>query len=183
MTAPNFPLNNPAGQNRRAMRTYLVDWISGQQIRGLAYLYGDDAATMRFDDFPGGSPDFACLGKVLTFDAAEDRSAKTGPVDAGGKMIHYTTTIQLVHRSQPDSNQNSTAGRDDYDRIIDAVKDSLRGVGRDLGRPDNVIQVGEYPATRNIWDRSDKPIVMDGGTVQRSGLIGFILTQYLRPNT
>lgn len=183
MTAPNFPLANPAGQNRRAMRTFLVDWVSGQQIAGLAYLYGSRSAILRFDDFPGGSPNFSCLGKVLQFDASEDRSAKTGPVDAGGKLIHYTTTIQLVHRSyNPDDNQ-STQGEDDYDRIVDAVKDSLRGVGRDLGRPDNVLQVGEYPGTRSIWDRSDKPIVLDGGTTQRSGLIGFILSQYLRPNT
>lgn len=183
MTAPNFPLNNPAGQNRRAMRHYLVDWISAQRIRGLNLIYASRGAEIRFDDAPGGSPDFAAMAKVMAFDASEDRAAMSGPVDAGAKIIHYAVTLQVVHRSyNPDDNQ-SDEGEDDYDRIIDAIKDSLRGVGRDLGRPDNVLQIGEYPRQRNIVDRSDRPILLDGGTTQRSGIISTTITQYLRPNT
>jgi hypothetical protein len=67
----------------------------------------------------------------------------------------------------------------DYDRIVDALIDSIRGVGRDLGEPELVLQVGEWPAAAGIIDEHEDPFETDGSAIERAGTISFTLSQYL----
>lgn len=182
MAQPWYPSPNPGGQNRRLIRLALVEYVNAQRIQGVGYFYSSRGAQLDFDNYPGGSADYQCLLKIQAFDDSEDRLAVTGPVDRGGKLVHYRVGVQVVHRSyNPDDNQTDEAEAD-YDRILDALKDCLRGPGRDLGRPDVVLQVGEYPRIGGITTRNNPPLRTDD-TVQRDGILGFQITQYIQPNT
>jgi hypothetical protein len=158
MTGPNVPTQNPGGQPRRSTRVALCQWIEAQQIRGLAHVYPSRSAQVRFDDWPGGAgADFAALAKILTWDDSENREAYTGPTGRGGKLLNYQVGLQVIHQSyNPDDNQTGEA-EDDYDRTVDALKDALRGPGRDLGRPEVILHVGEWPRVGGIIVRSDPP--------------------------
>lgn len=180
-----FPAPNPGGGNRETARMALVNWVNAQHIRGLNHFYPSRSSEFRFDEYPGGSgDDYACLAKIKTFQSSEDRLAYTGPVDPGGELVHYATGVQLCHRSYNPDNDQSGESEGDYDRIVDAFLDCLRGVGRDLGRPDIVLMSGEYPRVGGRTVVSDPPIQIDDtGIWQRTGLISFRISQYLIPST
>jgi hypothetical protein len=176
------PSPNPGGSHRELMRNALAEWITAQQIAGVAQVFPSHRHTYNDDEFPqGGSDCVALVLVVLPFDS-EDRAAYTGPRDAGGKDVHYSAELHVTHRGfHPD---DWPAIENDYDRIIDALKDSLRGNGRDLGRPLAVFQVGELPREGNITHTAVDPVEdEDAGTVTRQGVIAFTITQYLQPST
>lgn len=170
---------NPAGQHRRLIRTTIAQWLTAQRIRGLDHVYRSAPPTMLFEDYRTGVQDYSCLATVALDTDSEDRAAFTGPTDPGGKLIHYGVQLFLVHRSYTPGELDWADDEDDYDRIYDACKDALRGHGRDLGRSDVVLQAGEYPRVRGITGRHNPPVPVDGGAVDRWGVLSFTVSQYL----
>lgn len=178
MTAPWYPSPNPGGNDRRLMRHVLRDWITAQGIGGLdivrASREGPDR--VRWDDVDLSDGQFHAQAAIAIPHDDEDRGAYTGPDDPGGKFVHYSVEIDLWHvGAEPDS---WGASEDDYDRIVGALKDCIRGVGRDLGRPDVILQVGEWPRTAGIQHDAQDAISADGGILRR-GTISFDISQYL----
>ena len=173
---------NPAGRHRELMRTALADWVTAQQIPGIGHVFASHRPDYNADEWPQSGGDCVALVRVVLPFESEDRAAYTGPEDAGGKDIHYSAELHVTHRGfDPD---DWPGIEDDYDRIIDALKDSLRGRGRDLGRPLAVFQVGELPREGNITGAHDEPVEEEeAGLVTRHGVIAFTITQYLQPST
>lgn len=163
---------NPGGQHRRLIRHTLKNWIDAQSIPGITEV----CPGMRPEIDLDGTADSFCIVRIELPSTSEGRAAFTGPGDPGGKMLHYDATLHVHHRGVGADQWEES--EDDYDRIIDALKDSIRGRGRDLGRPDVVFQVGEYPEHGGVVDRHDEP-VEDGGVVDRWGAISFTVSQYL----
>lgn len=163
---------NPGGQHRRLIRHTLKHWLDAQQIPGIAEVCPGMRPVLDMD----GGADNSCIVRIELPSTSESRAAATGPVDPGGKMLHYDVTLHIHHRGLIADEWEES--EDDYDRIIDALKDALRGRGRDLGRPDVVFQVGEYPQENGILDRHDEPVEADG-VVDRWGTISFTVSQYL----
>jgi hypothetical protein len=180
-TIPWYPNPNPGGQTRRSVRTMLADWINAQRILGLDHVYrskpvGD--AGWQFDAYPHTGRGFGALVAPWLPTDSENRTAYTGAVDRGGKMFHTPAELHVRHRSyDPDSAQDSEGSEDDYDRIIDALKDCLRGPGRDLGHPDVILAVGEWPREANITSSHEEPVV-DSESILRVGVITFYVTLY-----
>lgn len=183
MTTPGwYPASNPGGRNRELTRKALGAYVDAQHIPGINHVYDFRPTFYRFDDWPGlDGTDFDCLvGTVLGPDT-EARQAMTGPTDRGGKMETYQASLEIMHRTlNPDAAQSSSASEDDYDRIIDALKDCLRGPGRDLGRPEVILTVGEWPRGSGIRFQPG-PVRADPSTgiVTRTGMINFNIQQYL----
>lgn len=176
MTSPN-----PAGEHRRLMRNALADWLTAQQIPGVAHVFASHRPSYDLDEFVrSGDEVGVALVLVALPGESEGRAAYTGPADAGGKDVHYDAELHVTHRGF--GADNWEAIEDDYDRIADALKDALRGRGRDLGRPLAVFQVGEWPKERGITAQHEDPVEGDG-YVDRQGVISFVITQYLQPST
>jgi hypothetical protein len=180
VTAPQFPSPNPGGQNRRLIRTILADWVIAQRIGNVAHVYATvPTVEWRFDAWPTTGTGFAALVAVHLGPDTEDRAAYTGPVDPGGKLVHYAAELRVKHWAyELDDDQDSTAAQDDFDRVADALKDCLRGRGRDLGRPEIVLHAGEWPREAGLTFTPAEP-VDDNGSILRAGTLSFNVTQYL----
>lgn len=182
MSQPWYPASNPGGRNRETVRKTLAAYVDAQHIPGVTHVFEYRPTTYRFDDYPGLSgTNFAAMVGTVIGPTTEDRRAMTGPTDRGGKMITYPMSLELVHRtSVPDDAQNTSASEDDYDRIIDALCDVLRGPGRDLGRPEIVLTTGEWPRGAGIRFQP-QPFQQErgSGAIVRRGMLMFNIEQYL----
>lgn len=182
MTQPWLPLANPGGPNRRAARRLLADWLDIQHIGGVDHIYPGMPIEWNYDEWHNSREGMACLIGLHIASDDEGREAYTGPTDPGGKMVHHDVTIEVRHLTyEQDIGDAGMAGEDDADRIVDAVKDCLRGRGRDLGRPDVVLQIGEYPREGGIRAEYEEPVIVDG-SVERVARIYVTISQYLVSN-
>lgn len=166
---------NPGGQNRRLARTTIANWINLQHIQGLDHVYRSRPPEVTFTEYVTGDPAYRCQAYVWIPADDEKRLVQTGPVLPTGKIIHYRVEVEIWHRVYELSELDWDDAEDDYDRIIDAVKDCLRAQGRQLGRPDAIFSVGENHA--GIVTRHAQPVILDGGTAQRNGTVQFEVTQ------
>lgn len=170
---------NPGGQNRRLVRTTIAQWITAQHIRGLDHVYRSEPPEYLFEMYRTGSLDYSCLAAVCLTEDSEDRVAFTGPTSPGGLLVHYTAQLFIKHRSYTPGELDWADDEDDYDRIYDALKDCLRASGRALGRPDVILQAGEWPRVRGKTGRHDPPVLVEGGACDRWGTLSFTVSQYL----
>lgn len=173
------PSPNPGGRNRELVAKALGEWIMAQHIGGLSAIQlvpiGPDRVDWEAEAI--GTPGPRCQGIVLLPRASEDRVASTGPDNFGGKLAHYEVELELHYLSgEPKDWQ---AALFDFYRIVDALKDCLRGNGRDLARPDVILQVGEHPREQSISDEIDDPISAEGG-IYITGTISFTVSQYMQ---
>jgi hypothetical protein len=174
-----IPSPNPGGRNRELIIRAVAEWIMAQHVLGLDAVQCTPRGTDRVDweaDAVGTSGP-RCVGILLVPRVSEDRVAGTGPVNPGGKLAHYETELELHYLSgEPDDWEAATF---DFYRIVDALKDCLRGSGRDANRPDVVLQLGEYPREGSITDDLDDPVSADGG-IYCTGTVSFTVSQYMQ---
>lgn len=173
------PPPNPGGQNRDLIRTAVAEWCEAQHILGLqrvwAYPQGPDRVDWEAEAI--GTSEARCQAVVNVPRVSESRIAGTGPTDPGGKTAHYDIELELHYLSAlPDEWE---AAARDFGRIVDAIKDALRARGRDLGRPDVILQAGEWPRENSISDDVDDPVNVDGGTYV-TGTVYFTVSQYMQ---
>ena len=179
MSQPWYPSPNPGGRHRELVATALGEWLMAQHVGGLNAVQlvpiGPDRVAWEADAI--GTPGPRCQAIILIPRASEDRVAATGPDNFGGKLVHYETELELHYLSGEPGDWQAAVF--DFYRIVDALKDCLRGNGRDIARPDVVLQVGEYPREASITDQVDDPISAEGG-IYITGTINFTATQYLQ---
>jgi hypothetical protein len=169
---------NPAGQYRQRMKVAIQHWIEAQNIEGINAIVINGGPDLPWDDYPDSGNTAVCIVRVRMPRRVETRGAQTGPINRGGKDLHYSVELEVTHRGF-DVDEGGEESEVDYDRIVDALIDSIRGVGRDLGEPELVLQVGEWPAAAGIIDEHEDPFETDGSAIERAGTISFTLSQYL----
>ena len=175
MTAPYYPSANPGGQNTRLVRSALKDWLDAQEITGILEIFPSLRPQVDWDAVE--MSDSSCLGIVyIHFPGSDEtRAALVGPDNPGGKDIVHEVELRLIHHGSALDSWDDA--QDDYDRIMDSLKDGLRAKGRDLGRPDVILQAGE---TGGIQLRNAEPIFdEEEGKVDRTGSLFFTIEQYL----
>lgn len=170
---------NPGGQHRRLIRTTIAQWVNAQRIRGVDHVYATPPPEFMFELYRTGTLDYSCLLAVALGEDSEDFAAFEGPAGPGGNLIHYQIRLRIVHRSYTPGERDWADDEDDYDRIVDGLKDCLRGKGRDLGRPDVVLGAGVWPRRRAIVHQPDGAYLQEGGAVDRWGVLSFTVGQYL----
>lgn len=171
----NYPSANPGGEHTWLARQALKEWLDAAGIMGVTEVLLTLRPIEWFGEAAGVAS--ACFLAISMESDTESRGAYTGPGDPGGKDIHYSVQLLIFHRGfDPDSWEDSQR---DYDRIKDAIKDALRAQGRDLGRPEVFLQVGEWPVETGIVHTGGEAVNGDGGVVDRWGQLAFTITQYL----
>lgn len=179
MSQPWYPAPNPGGRNRELVATAVGEWIMAQHIGGLDTVnlvpIGPDRVAWEEQAIGTSGP--RCQAVVTIPRVSEDRAASTGPDNFGGKLAHYETELELHYLSgEPQDWQAATF---DFWRVLDALRDCLRGAGRDLSRPDVILQVGEYPREGSITDSVDDPIEAFG-SIYITGTLSFTVSQYMQ---
>lgn len=178
MTQPWIPSPNPGGNNRRLARHAAKNWLEAQRIDGLVRVIPTDPGPdkIQWEDGWFSSGAYVAQLTIAIPSDSEDRLAYAGSNDPGGKLLHLEMDFGLWHSGGEPGEWE--ASEDDYDRIVESIKDGLRGAGRDFGRPDVVLQVGEYPRTGGIRSDHEPAVAVDAGILRR-GTISFTYTQYL----
>lgn len=178
MTTPDFPSANPGGEHNWLVRNALKEWLDSQHIPGIDEVFLTLRPLVDLDGAQSNDNDCACLIYIDMGEDSESRAAMTGPVNPGGKDISYDVILNVRHRGF-DADDWEGSQRD-YNRIVDALKDCLRAQGRDLGRPDVILQAADWPRDRGIVHTPSEPVSdTDSGTVDRWGQITFTVSQYL----
>lgn len=172
-----FPSANPAGENRWLVRNAVKSWLDAQNPYGVDEIRLTLEPVTYFDTLTPGQRGCVALVMVHLGNDSEDREALTGPDDPGGKMIHYDCELRIYHRGLNISEGWAEATRD-YDRLVDSLKDCLRAQGRDLGRPDVILQAGDWPRQGGIEHVTQDPVEAEG-VVDRWGSLRFTISQYL----
>lgn len=167
---------NPGGQNRRLMRTALAQWLTAARIQGLDHVYRSQPPEAALDRYRTGAAAYSCQVWFRLPDDDEKRYALTGPVLPTGKIIHYQVELTMWHRSYEPGELDWADDEDDYDRLYEALKDTLRAGGRQIGRPDAVLSVGEY--RDGLHGTHAEPVDVDGA-VDRECTLAFWITQVI----
>lgn len=186
MTAPAtwYPQANPGGQMSMALRTNVALWIRSRQVMGVAAVYTEEQYTEPFDDRTISGDNHLANVWLDVPDDAEDRLAYTGPDNRGGKLVHFTVEAHVDHFTY--AAEAPTDDETDFLRIVDALRDCLRGPGRDLGRADLYLSAGEFPRTGGLTFVKNRTALIStqgGSSAYRSGVLTFTVSQYLNDPT
>lgn len=178
MTAPWVPMPNPGGQLRRFAREITTQWIADASIAGLNNVYpGVPMESLYDDDQPGSQ--YRCNASVHSSNSRKNFKVLTGPNDLGGYFAHYDMQVALKHVATSVDRSDWWQAENDHDRILDAIEDRFRGEGRDLGRPDVVLQAAAWPDEGSITDETGEPVYDDGVRTQWSSIF-FTITIYMQ---
>lgn len=159
---------------RSDARAALVEWLTDGEIDGLDkihFTYPRDW-TKEFNSY--GSGEHRCHAVIFFEQEGELRFALGGPT-SGKKRIDYLVVIELFHRSVSIDPED---GLDDFERILDAIKDRLRE-DRRLGADESVVwQAGE--GGYGIQCEFERPNSLVGGEPREQlGLVRFEITQWI----
>lgn len=177
MTQPWNPSPNPGGNNRRLVRTILADYLTAAQIPGLLMIWRAFVPTFDVESLAGSGP--YAVARIHVGRIVERRMAYTGPTDPGGKDADYETVLEVAHRSAGVENADWEAAEDDHDRIIGAICDQLHASGRDLGRPDVILQAADWPSEQTLVIESGEPYAINGLREQITTM-SFVISQYMQ---
>ena len=167
---------------RKIVREKVAEWISSAQINTLNQVFTSFPKRINFqvDSFPGQNSRAAAV--VFIENETENRIA-IGGVDPmttnygagkGWKRVDYGIALQIFHHSLQREAQDAM---DDFDELIDAIKDRLRAGQHTLGdeNPNEIWQAAEP----NIDVQYGEPITNDQGSTETWAAIRFIVTQMI----
>jgi hypothetical protein len=157
-------------QVRQSVGTYVAD----AAITNLNQVFTSHPKRINFEqNAPVGSPT-RVAGLVFIAQETEARVA-VGGADNGWKRIDYDVVFQLFCHSMHAYAQDAM---DDFDAVVDAVKDRLRSGGHRLGLTDgDVIWQAAEPA---ITVQYGEPKTNDGGATEIWAGIEFTVTQMVQ---
>lgn len=161
--------------SRAIVRQAIADWLNQGSIDGLDEVQAGkiqvQSPMIRADGSPYRGLAYVLLG--VHGPNHEHRIAMGGPY-SGEKMIDYTATVVLHQWS---ASNDWIASQLAFDDTIDAIKARIRAGGRTLGRPDDIMQAGEW--TPGIDDRSTEPVLLNGGQLAVVTEILFQVTEVI----
>lgn len=167
---------------RRIVREKVAQWISSAQIDTLNQVFTSFPKRINFqvNSFPGQNSRAAAV--VFIENESEMRIAIGGvnpmTVDNGSgkgwKRVDYGIALQIFHHSLQ---REAEYAMDDFDRLIDAIKDRLRSGQHTLGDEDpNEIWQAAEP---NIDVQYGEPVTNEQGATETWAAIRFTVTQMI----
>lgn len=168
---------NPGGRFREFVRKTTAQWVVDAEIPGVVSVYPDLPYTEVLDGAaPVGALGWASVG-VHASEVSESYRVQTGPDDLGGYFGRYDVQLEIKHRWI--DMDNWLSGADDHDRILDAVKTRFKGLGRQMGRPDVILQAAAWPSQDSIHSSTGEPMWASGVRDQWSRIF-FTVTIYMQ---
>lgn len=162
--------------SRKQVRDHVADWISSAQITTLNQVFKSFPKRINFqvNAFPGQNSRAAAV--VFIEAESESRLAIGGAYD-GWKRVDYQVAFQIYHQS---TQRNAEDAMDDFDNLIDAVKERLRSGGHRLDLADSDGAIIWQAAEPLIDVTYGEPVTNDGGTTETFAAIRFTVTQMIR---
>ena len=168
--------------SRRVVRENVAKWISEAQITTLNQVFTSFPKRINFqvNSFPGQNSRAAAV--VFIENEQESRLAIGGvsPMTEnfgegkGWKRVDYGVALQIFHHSLQRDAENAM---DDFDRLIDAVKDRLRAGQHTLGN-ENSLEI--WQAAEGAIDvQYSEPLTNEGGATETWAAIRFTVTQMI----
>jgi len=160
--------------SRAQVRAAVGDWVAKSGIPNLNQVFTSFPKRINFEqNAPVGSFTRAA-GVVFIQGEMEERIAIGGAYN-GWKRIDYDVVFQVFTHSMQNRAQDAM---DDFDAVIDGIKDKLRGGGHRLGLPDgSIIWQAAEPG---ITVQYGEPKTNDGGAVELWAGIQFTVTQMIQ---
>lgn len=164
--------------SRKVVREKVQDWIASAQISTLNQVFTSFPKRINFqvDSFPGQVSRAAAV--VFIESESESRIAIGGVLPSGAglgwKRVDYSVALQIFHHSLQ---RNAEDAMDDFDQVLDAVKDRLRNGFHTLGEQDpNVIWQAAEPS---IDVQYGEPLTNEGGATETWAAVRFMVTQMI----
>jgi len=160
--------------SRAQVRAAVGTWVAGGNVTNLNQIFTSFPKRINFQENAAAGTASRAAGVVFISGESEDRVAVGGASD-GWKRIDYDVEFQVFFHSMANYAQDAM---DDFDAIIDGVKDRLRAGGHRLGQSDgDVIWQAAEP---NISVAYGEPKTNEGGAVEIWAAIAFTVTQMIR---
>lgn len=160
--------------SRAQVRTAVTDWVTSANVTNLNQVLTTFPKQINFQVNSIAGQMTRAAGVVFISNETEGRIAVGGAYD-GWKRIDYSVSFQLfVHSLQ----NNSEDVMNDFDAIVDSVKNQLRSGGHRLGLPDgSVIWQAAEPAIDVSYS---EPAMNDRGATETWASLDFIVTQMIQ---
>lgn len=160
--------------SRQEVRNAVGNWVAQATIPNLNQIFTSFPKRINFESNAAPGQLTRSAGVVFINAENESRVAVGGAYD-GWKRIDYSVEFQVFVHSMQSYAQDAM---DDFDNIIDGIKDQLRAGGHRLGMPDgDVIWQAAEP---DIMVSYGEPKTNDGGAVEIWAGIAFTVTQMIR---
>jgi len=165
--------------SRKEVRAAIATYISDGNIDDLNQVLTSFAKRINFQINSKAGQQSRAAGVVFITDETEARIAVGGVDNAGvghgWKRIDYTIDFQIFHHSML---RESEDVMDNFDALIDGVKDRLRAGGHRLGLPDGSIiwQAAEPSISVNYGE----PVTNNGGATETWASVRFTVTQMIQ---
>jgi hypothetical protein len=162
--------------SRAQVRSAVATWIADAAITNLNQVFASHPKRINFEQNATAGQATRAAGMVFIAGETEQRIA-IGGASNGWKRVDYAVEFQVYCHSMQSYAQDAM---NDFDAIIDAIKDRVRSGGHRLGEPDgNIIwQVGE--GTKQITVSYGEPKTNDGGATEIWAAVEFEVTQMIQ---
>jgi hypothetical protein len=162
--------------SRAQVRSNVAQWIADAAITNLNQVFASHPKRINFEQNATAGQATRAAGMVFIAGETEERIA-VGGANSGWKRVDYDVEFQIYCHSMQNYAQDAM---DDFDAIIDAVKDRVRSGGHRLGQPDGSIiwQVGE--GVKQIAVSYGEPKTNDGGATEIWAAVEFEVTQMIQ---
>jgi len=160
--------------SRSQVRDAVAQWVGSENIPHLNQIFTSHPKRINFQANSTAGELSRAAGVVFIRDESEIRIA-VGGAYSGWKRVDYTVDFQIFFHSMQNYAQDAM---DDFDGIVDAVKDKLRSGGHRLGQTDgNVVWQAAEPQINVSYG---EPATNDGGATEIWAGIEFTVTQMIQ---
>ena len=159
---------------RQEVRQAVGNWIAQGSIANLNQVFTSFPKRINFQANSSAGVATRAAGVVYIANERESRVA-VGGAYSGWKRIDYAVEFQIFCHSMQNYAQDAM---DDFDNIVDGVKDQLRAGGHRLGMTDgDVIWQAAEP---DISVTYGEPKTNDGGATEIWAAVSFTVTQMIQ---
>jgi hypothetical protein len=159
--------------SRNQVRTIVGSWVAAANISNLNQIFTSHPKRINFEANATAGQLTRAAGMVFIAGETEERLA-VGGASNGIKRVDYDVEFQVFTHSVQQYSQDAM---DDFDAIIDAVKNQLRAGGHRLGQTDGtVIWQAAEPSISVVYG---EPKTNNGGATEIWAAIRFTVTQML----
>lgn len=159
--------------SRSQVRAAVSNWVAVGNVENLNQVW--TSFPKRIDFQVNATPGQLTRAAAVVFISAESESrVAIGGAYNGWKRIDYITHLQIFCHQMY---RNAEDGMNDFDSLIDNIKDQLRAGGHTLDQTDSVIWQAAEP---DISVSYGEPATNDNGATETWADIQFTVTQMIQ---
>jgi len=159
--------------SRASVRQQIATYLQNGFITGLNQLFTSFPKRINFQ--VNAMPGVLSRAAVVIFIENETESRiAIGGAHSGWKRVDYGIVLQVYHHS---SQRTAELAMNDFDTLIDAIKDYLRADHNFGDTSGNIVWQGAEPAINTNYG---EPATSDGGVTETQAIIRFIVTEMIQ---